>query len=635
MCGIVGISGDFSKHSLEAAVALLKHRGPDDDGIYIDKKNHLGLGHTRLSIIELSPLGHQPMFSHDGNVVLVFNGEIYNFQNLRLDLESKGYSFNGNSDTEVILNMYLEYGINCLHMLNGIFSLAIFDHSLNELFVVRDGLGVKPIYYFYDKSSFIFASEIKALLPMLTEQLKVDNSSLYKYMTYLWCPGEGTLASSIRKVLPGEYVVVKNGEIIKHQNWFKLPEAKPLVKQSAKNIVPQLQRRLSDAVTRQMVADVPVGAFLSGGLDSSAIVAFAKTHSENIQCFSIDPEGGSDSSVAEDLPFAKRVAKHLKVDLEIVKIDPERLAKDLKQMVWQLDEPLADPAPLNVLYISRLAKEQGVKVLLSGSGGDDLFTGYRRHLAIRYEKYWAWLPSFSRKALENLSLKTNQNSSYGRRLSKLFNNAGSSGNKRLVSYFEWARRDDLIPLFSEKVKRDILLEKSEQPMLDYLNSINYNTHPIDKMLALEQRFFLPDHNLIYIDKMSMAAGVEVRVPFLDNDLVEFAATIPNKYKQRGTIGKWILKKAMEPYLPNDVIYRPKTGFGAPLRRWIKNDLRDMVGEILSKEHIETRGLFEYEKIQKLINDNDCGRRDSAYTIFSLLCIEIWCQKFIDRIPNTF
>jgi asparagine synthase (glutamine-hydrolysing) len=172
-------------------------------------------------------------------------------------------------------------------------------------------------------------------------------------------------------------------------------------------------------------------------------------------------------------------------------------------------------------------------------------------------------------------------------------------------------------------------------MLDYLNSINYNTHPIDKMLALEQRFFLPDHNLIYTDKMSMAAGVEVRVPFLDNDLVEFAATIPNKYKQRGTIGKWILKKAMEPYLPNDVIYRPKTGFGAPLRRWIKNDLRDMVGEILSKEHIETRGLFEYEKIQKLINDNDCGRRDSAYTIFSLLCIEIWCQKFIDRIPNTF
>ena len=271
---------------------------------------------------------------------------------------------------------------------------------------------------------------------------------------------------------------------------------------------------LTSAVHRQMVADVPVGAFLSGGLDSSAVVSLARGHTANIPCFTIEPHGGSDKDVTEDLPYARQVADHLKLDLEVVRIDPQRLANDLEQMVWQLDEPLADPAPLNVFYISNLAREKGIKVLISRAGGDDLFTGYRRHLAIRYEHYWSWLPYIFRKKLENLSLNFDQSKTFGRRISRLFNKASANKNQRLISYYEWSRRDDIQSLFSPMMKEANKSIYAEQPILDYLNGIDSRNSSIDRMLALEQRFFLADHNLVYTDKMSMAASIEVRVPFL-------------------------------------------------------------------------------------------------------------------------
>ena len=630
MCGIVGVSGDFLEENLSLATEALSHRGPDDHGLYISESAHIGLGHTRLAIIELSPLGHQPMLSTDGEVALIFNGEIYNFKSLREDLKGKGYIFKGNSDTEVVLNMYIEFGMDCLPLLDGIFTLAIHDTRSNELLIARDSLGVKPLYYFLNDHLFAFASEIKALIHLIPERLDINLESLERYMTFLWCPGQGTLASSIHKVLPGEYLTVKAGKIVNHTHWFKLPQTQyKSTNCSSKNLIADLQEKLSDAVQRQMISDVPVGSFLSGGLDSSAIVHFAQAHAKNLQCFTIEPQGGSDQSFAEDLPYALRVAKHLDVDLEVVKINPHGLAADLEEMIWQLDEPLADPAPLNVLYISRLAKQQGIKVLLSGSGGDDLFTGYRRHLALRYQKVWSWLPISARQKLESLSLNLDQSSTIGRRMSRLFTSAGTSGDERLVSYFAWARRNDLFPLFSRSVQQKIETINPAKPMMDFLETIDHKVSSIDRMLALEQRFFLPDHNLTYTDKMSMAAGVEVRVPFLDQALVEFASTIPDKYKQRGATGKWILKKAMEPFLPHDVIYRPKTGFGAPLRRWIKEDLRDMVSDVLSEQNIKNRGLFDYMQIKQLLDDNDSGKKDAAYTLFSLLCIEIWSQKFID------
>lgn len=631
MCGIVGVSGDFRKENLNKAILSIAHRGPDDKGIFIDENFNIGLGHTRLSIIELSALGHQPMHSSDDSVVVVFNGEIYNFIELREDLGNKGYVFSGGSDTEVIVNMYLEYGVEFLSKLNGIFGLAIFDKRNDELYVARDGLGVKPVYYHSDENSVSFSSEIKAILNLILVDIQIDLNSIHRYLTFLWCPGSGTPIDSVKKLLPGEIIKIRQGKILKKWRWYKNPQILNLPKiKSYKKAVNLLRKSLSVAVERQMMADVPVGAFLSGGLDSSAIVAMASEHAPNIKCFTIEPHGGSDNDVTEDLPYAIKVAKHLKVDLEVVTIHSKNISDEIEEMIWQLDEPLADPAPLNVMYISNLARQQGMKVLLSGAGGDDLFTGYRRHLAHRYEKLWSWMPISSRRKLESLSTKFNQNSTLGRRLNKVFQNPSESKESRLANYFAWAKQSDLMTLYTPEMKKLIQKVKAEQPILDYLKTIHRNTSSMDSLLALEQQFFLADHNLIYTDKMSMSSGLEVRVPFLDIDLVDLAARIPDKYKQKGMTGKWILKKAMEPYLPHDVIYRPKTGFGAPIRRWIKHDLRDMINEYLSIKSIKDRCLFNSDSIERLIKENDSGYRDNTYVLFSLLCIEIWCRKFIDE-----
>lgn len=329
------------------------------------------------------------------------------------------------------------------------------------------------------------------------------------------------------------------------------------------------------------------------------------------------------------MPYARKVAQHLGVPLEVVRIDAGRMAGDLERMIAQLDEPLADPAPLNVLYISQLAREHGMKVLLSGAGGDDLFTGYRRHWAVQTERYWNWLPNLVLQALEPTMRGLDQRRSWARRLAKLFNGVGLEGDARLVNYFAWAREADLLALYTPEFRALLGGEVAGQPMRDFLESLPASVPPLEKMLALEQRFFLADHNLVYTDKMSMAAGVEVRVPFLDLDLVDFAARIPVELKQKGSVGKWVLKKAMEPYLPHEVIYRPKTGFGAPLRRWMRYDLRELLGDLLSVDSLKRRGLFEPAAVQRLIAANDAGKVDAGYTLLSLLCIEIWCRNFVD------
>jgi asparagine synthase (glutamine-hydrolysing) len=377
-----------------------------------------------------------------------------------------------------------------------------------------------------------------------------------------------------------------------------------------------------------MVADVPVGAFLSGGLDSSAVVVFARESNPGIRCFTIEAVGGQEQGETDDLPYARRVAKHLDVPLDAIRIDAGRMAGDLERMVWQLDEPLADPAPLNVLYISQLAREQGIKVLLSGAGGDDLFTGYRRHRAIQAERLWSWLPAPALELLERGTACLDQRRAVSRRVAKLFRGASRRGNDRIVSYFEWARRPDLRALYSDAFLEQLGSSDAADPMEDFLAPLPSSVPAIERMLALEQRFFLPDHNLIYTDKMSMAVGVEVRVPFLDLELVDLAGRIAPSAKQRGQVGKWALKRAMERYLPHDVIYRPKTGFTAPLRRGMRHDLRTLVGDLLRPEAVRRRGLFRPEAVQLLVEANADGRVDASHTVLSLLCIEIWCRRFL-------
>lgn len=631
MCGIAGYSDAVDPVRLEAACEAMEHRGPDDVGVYIDPDAAVGLGHRRLSILDLSSAGHQPMFSADGAVVLVFNGEIYNFRELRTDLERQGIAFRGHSDTEVLLNLYLADGEVMLSRLNGIFAFALWDRSRQSLLLARDGLGVKPLYFAASDDGLVFASEIKALMQLLPVTGALDVAALQRYLTFLWCPGEGTPLRSVRKLLPGEAMVVRSGRIERRWNWYHLPafrrEGKPALDQTA--AIEGTREHLRNAVRRQMIADVPVGAFLSGGLDSSAIVALAREQNPAIRCFTIEALGGQEAGATDDLPYARRVAEHLGVPLDVVRIDAGRMAGDLERMVAQLDEPLADPAPLNVLYISQLAREHGIKVLLSGAGGDDLFTGYRRHRALMAERWWSWLPGPMRQGLVKATGTLDQRSSLGRRLAKLFSGAGLDGDARLVNYFRWTNRADLEPLYSAEFRAALGESRAEAPMLEFLRDLPPETSRLERMLALEQRFFLADHNLLYTDKMSMAAGVEVRVPFLDLDLVEFASRIPDRFKQRGSQGKWVLKKAMEPYLPREVIYRPKTGFGAPLRRWMRHELRELLGDLLSEASLRRRGLFDPAAVQGLIADNDAGRVDASYTLLSLLCIEIWCRTYLD------
>ncbi|MBK1621595.1 asparagine synthase (glutamine-hydrolyzing) [Lamprobacter modestohalophilus] len=571
------------------------------------------------------------MISADSAVVLIFNGEIYNFRELRTDLECQRVIFRGGSDTEVLLNLYMAVGESLLSRLNGIFSFAIWDRRRQTLLLARDGLGVKPLYYAVLDDGFVFASEIKALMSLLPETCALDEAALQRYLTFLWCPGEGTPLRSVRKLLPGEAMVVRAGRIERRWNWYRLPafrrEAKPALDQTS--AIKSTREHLRTAVRRQMVADVPVGAFLSGGLDSSAIVALAREQNPDIRCFTIEMEGGPEAGATDDLPYVRLVAEHQGVPLDVVRIDAGRMAGDLERMVAQLDEPLADPAPLNVLYISQLAREQGIKVLLSGAGGDDLFTGYRRHRALMAERWWSWLPGPMRQGLAKTTGALDQRSALGRRLTKLFSGAGLDGDARLVNYFRWANRADLERLYSAEFKAALGESRAEAPMLEFLRELPPETSRLERMLALEQRFFLADHNLLYTDKMSMAVGVEVRVPFLDLELVEFAARIPARFKQRGSEGKWVLKKAMEPYLPREVIYRPKTGFGAPLRRWMRHELRELLGDLLSEASMRSRGLFDPAAVQRLIADNDAGRVDASYTLLSLLCIEIWCRTYLD------
>jgi asparagine synthase (glutamine-hydrolysing) len=632
MCGIVAYSGTFSRELVERANELQAHRGPDDRGVFFDDRAGVALGHVRLSIIDLSDLAHQPMTAQDGEVVLVFNGEIYNYRELRSELANHGHAFRGHSDTEVLLHMYLEYGDAMLDKLNGIFAFALFDARRNQLFVARDAIGVKPLYFAATARDFAAASELKALLDLVPEVCDLDYESLHRYLTFLWCPGPGTPLRQIRKLGPGEALFVSDGRITRHWQWYKLPGTLGIEPDlSEHEAIEATTQHLRRAVHRQLVADVPVGAFLSGGLDSSAVVTFAREQAPHIHCFTIDTGGFSnDDGFADDLPHARRVAKHLGVPLHEIRVEASTMAADLENMVVQLDEPLADPAPLNVLYISQLARQHGMKVLLSGAGGDDLFTGYRRHLALRYEKYWRWLPTAGRTGLQRVSQRLDRRRPWSRRLAKLFAGASENGDARLTQPFRWASEAELAGLFSEPFASLRDEYDAAAPMLQFLSRVPKHIDPVERMLLLEQRFFLADHNLMYTDKMGMAAGVEVRVPFLDLDLVALAARIPARAKQRGRSGKWVLKQAMQPFLPADIIYRPKSGFGAPIRRWFRSELRPLLRETLSEERLRRRGLFDPNAVQRLILDNENGTVDAAYLLLSLLSIELWCDAFLDK-----
>jgi len=573
------------------------------------------------------------MTSNDGNIVMVYNGEIYNFRELRSELEAKGEIFVGHSDSEVLVKLFARYGTDCFARLNGIFAAAFWDRSAETLWLVRDPMGVKPLYFAQLEGSLVFASEIKALLRSGWITPRLNPRAVMFHLGYLWSPGEATIVQGVRKLLPGHALEFRRGQITKEWCYRDLafrPDhslTDPVVAAS------KVAETVGEAVRRQMVADVPLGAFLSGGLDSSAVVAFATRElgaASRLQCFSIEvtDESTSAEGFADDLPYAKRVAKHLDVDLHVVRVGSEMMDR-LPEMIYLLDEPTPDPAALNALFISELARAQGIKVLLSGAGGDDIFSGYRRHFALSQEHWWAdWLQPM-RQGLATLAGSLPVSSPLGRRIAKAFQHAGQDREHRLAGYFFWLNSFDVLRLLTPEFRSDLDEEALYAPLLATLARLPVETEPLNRMLYLECKHFLADHNLNYTDKMGMAAGVEVRVPLLDLELVQLAGSLPTNMKQRGTEGKWIFKKAMEPYLPRDVIYRPKTGFGVPLRKWLQGVLKPLVEDVLSANSLQQRGVFDSVAVRQLIDADRAGKVDASYTIFGLVCLELWCRQYLD------
>lgn len=629
MCGIAGFSGHFSPALLQKMANKQSHRGPDAEGIWFDDAAGVGLAHQRLSIIDLNPASNQPMWDKSGRFCITYNGEIYNYQSLRQELLSIGYSFRTQSDTEVILNLIAHSGSVGLSRLKGIFAFALWDTHEKALWLARDGLGVKPLYYAQTPEGLVFASEIKAILEEPSVDKSLDLAAVQAYLTFLWCPGPDTMLNTVKKLEPGTLVKVVQGKIEKKETFYQLPAPLPDNALSEEAAIEALETHLETAVQRQLVSDVPVGAFLSGGLDSSSIAYFAQQlQGPPLECFTIGFNGidKHQDGFAEDLPYAKQMAEHLGVNLNIVSVGHE-MAYDLEKMLYFLDEPQADPAPLNALYICQLAKEQGYKVLLSGAGGDDVFSGYRRHYAVQQERFWAWLPKPIRGLLRKSTGLLPQNQATLRRLTKAFQHADASAENRLLGYFEWIQASRVKALCGPAFA-DLSFRRPTTRLKASLGQYPQVTAPLNQMLLLEQKHFLTDHNLNYTDKMAMAHSVEVRVPFLDPDLMDFAARLPIGFKQRGREGKWLLKKCMEQHLPKKAIYRPKTGFGAPIRQWLRGPLQPLMQDILSESRLASKGLFNGKNVQALIKADKAGRVDASYTILSLMCIEIWCDIFL-------
>jgi len=633
MCGILGVvKTNSSDLHFKKAFEQTQHRGPDSSRIF--ENDYIILGNHRLKIQDLSENGNLPMLSADGRYVIVYNGEIYNHWTIRKDLEKKGYSFKSTSDTETILAGYIVYGQDILKKLSGIFAFVIYDQLSNQLFGARDHIGVKPFYYYLKGNNFAFSSEIKSLIHLTNFDSRLNYKSLTNYMNFLWSPGETTPFNFVSKLLPGEFftLTVTDATTFQKYSYYDIPFNGSREFYNDELWIDIIDKKLEKSIESQLLSDVPIGFFLSGGIDSSVNVAEARKNFNggSLNCFTIkgndnlEPEG-----FADDFKYAQEAAKHLDVKLNVVD-GSISIIEDFDKMIWHLDEPQADIAPLYVYKVCEMAKTQGIKVLLSGAGGDDIFSGYRRHKALTYDKYLQYTPDFFFTLMEKYLSYRDSNKPTIRRLNKFIKRNSNPVEDRLVGYFEWFPINENMRLFNPEIQKQIGSYKPDSYLFSLLDKIKEEDNLLNKMLYLELKTFLVDHNLNYTDKMGMACGVEIRVPFLDIDLVNLCTKLPPDMKLRGSKTKYVLRKIAEKYLPESIINRSKTGFGGPVRKWVKNDLDKMISDRLSKSNIDKYQIFDHKMILKLINDNKSGRVDGAYTILSIMAIQSWLDQFYSK-----
>ena len=632
MCGICGVVGQADEQLIKTMLARIAHRGPDDEGVYIadtSTQQRVGLGHRRLSIIDLSAAGHEPMSDASGRIWLTFNGEIYNFKDLRGELEGLGHRFTSNTDAEVIIYAYLEWGRECLTRFNGMFAFAIWDSRDESLFLVRDRLGIKPLYYADTPAGFAFASEIKALIAIPGTERSVDLAALDQFMTFLWTPGPRTAFRGISKLPPAHYLLYRNGKGEVAEYWDVEFEENDSVTES--EWVERVRDQIGRSVRAQMLADVPLGAFLSGGVDSSSIVALMSSVSESkptTYTFGFRSEDLRYDILEDDVKYARLVGERFATDYHEAYLEP-RVMELLPKLVYHMDEPVADPAIITSYLICRSARER-LTVLLSGMGGDEVFAGYPRHSAVKIAEAYNLIPSFlARPVVDALpGGRPGRLTALFRNTKKLARSAALPERERYLgfgTYFTETEKSELYTGELASAAREFDAYAEHHRYFDRVAEEDF----VNQMLYVDMKTFLPCLNLTYTDKTSMASSTEVRVPLLDHELVELAGRIPAGLKLKGLTGKYVLKRAAEAWLPREIVHRKKAGFSAPVRAWLARDLRDEVEDLLSESNIRSRGYFEYGHVRRLIDENLSGREDNALKVFQLLTLELWHRAFID------
>lgn len=623
MCGIVGIYYFDSTKKVETAdlksmADSIVHRGPDDEGFFASR--NVGLGMRRLSIIDLGG-GHQPIFNEDRSKTIVFNGEIYNFSDHRHELEQKGYKFRTRTDTEVILYLYQEYGLDFFEKLNGMFGFAIWDSNERRLIIARDRLGIKPLYYFSDSEKVVFASEIKAILALKSVRAELDMEGFSTFLKYGFSPAPFTIFKNIHKIPPGHFLTMKGNDVVIKSFW-NLSYAEKFEADEDK-IGDKIYDLLKESVRYRMIADVPLGAFLSGGIDSSGIVhTMSDLNRKSINTYSIGFGKGFD--FYNELDNAGRFAQAYETNHHEILVEPDVVGL-FPKLIAHLDEPIGDSSFIVTYLVSKLARET-VTVILSGVGGDELFGGYRRYLNIQINKYMRIIPVWLRRHV----------------IQKSLNMVPVDRNNHVLNYFRLARAyfntTSLMPqqqygvytsVFNDDFRNEITVETKEIPDFceKYFEECD-STDLLDKIMYFDLKTSLPEQLLMLTDKMSMATSLEARVPFLDHNMVEFAAKIPSKLKINGFKLRYIQKKVFEERLPGFVFEQKKKGFGAPVGSWIRNELKEMVQDLLSEPRIRRQGIFNNVTIQRILDNHFKMKQDYTDNLLALIAFQIWHEEYL-------
>jgi len=626
MCGICGIH-EYARRVpttegiLGSMLHSIHHRGPDEEGRYSD--GELTMGMRRLSIIDLSQ-GQQPIKNEDGRFVVIFNGEIYNYKELRTHLQQRGHTLRTHSDTEVIVHLFEDYGVDCVHHLRGMFAFALWDTQERSLFIARDHLGVKPLYYTQMGDRLIFGSEIKAILQHPDVSVELDLNALSDYLSFRYVPAPHTLFKNIH-LLPSGYWLKSDPQGVKTQQYWDVEFTDtPYDPSRTPQYAAELEALIADCVERQLVSDVPFGAFLSGGIDSSSIVALmSQVLKQPVKTFSVGFAGvGEEHS---ELPYARLVAQKYQTDHHEVLVSAEDFVNDLPKVIWHLDQPIADYAQVAYYKVSQLAA-QHVKMVLTGEGGDELFAGYGRYAGERYAPVFRHIPDF----IKSMALQsTTWVKGFRRSRAALYALSQSDEASRLANWIPMFNSHSKAELLNDAVASTVASHHSRDAVAQYLARTSAR-NGTNRMLYVDTKLWLPDYLLLRGDKLTMAASLEGRVPLLDHKLVEFAAQLPPQLKLKGLVRKYLLKQVSSKWLPPENINRKKKGFPVPVPEWLRGSARPFMRDLLTPSKIRQRGLFNPDFVERLLVEHEQGEADHATTIYGLLSLELWQQQFIDK-----